>query len=91
MDRTCRRRLLLGMTLRRAHPGTGSARIFLEDRTAVAHWPDLTETLTGIRWAVVGAVVTKACMAERTTQELDIMDSARTKKRQSFQYPYRSP
>lgn len=73
MTVTARRRLLLDMARRRAHPGTGSARIFLEDRTAVARWPDLTETLTGIRWAVVGAVATRAYMPERTTQDLDIL------------------
>lgn len=38
MTVTARRRLLLDMARRRAHPGTGSARIFLEDRTAVTPW-----------------------------------------------------
>lgn len=73
MTVTVRRRLLLDMARRRAQPGTGSARIFLEDRTAVARWPDLTETLAGIRWAVVGAVATRAYMPERATQDLDIL------------------
>lgn len=76
MTVTARRRLLLDMARRRAHPGTGSARIFLEDRTAVTRWPDLTETLTGIRWAVVGAVAARAYMPERSTRDLDILVAA---------------
>ncbi|HWQ69074.1 MAG TPA: hypothetical protein VN494_03815 [Patescibacteria group bacterium] len=68
-----RRRLLLEIACRRAHPGTGSARVFLEERTAMTCWPDLTPTLTGIPWAVVGAVATRAYMPERTTQDLDIL------------------
>lgn len=71
-----RRRLLLDMARRRAQPGTGSARVFLEDRTAVARWPDLTPALHGIPWAVVGAVATRAYMPERTTQDLDILVAA---------------
>lgn len=68
-----RRRLFLDMVRRRAHPGTGSARVFLERQTAVARWPDLTSVLAGIPWAVVGAVATRAYMPERTTQDLDIL------------------
>src|SRR5574337_785900 len=71
-----RRRLLLEMARGRAQPGTGSARVFLESRTAVARWPDLTPTLTGIPWAVVGAVATRAYMPERATQDLDILVAA---------------
>ncbi len=71
-----RRRLLLDIARRRAQPGTGSARVFLESRTAVARWPDLTPTLTGIPWAVVGAVATRAYMPERATQDLDILVAA---------------
>ena len=54
MTVAARRRLLLEMARRRAQPGTGSARVFLEDRTAVARWPDLTPVLAGIPRAVVG-------------------------------------
>ncbi|NJD69554.1 MAG: hypothetical protein FIA90_13080 [candidate division NC10 bacterium] len=68
-----RRRMFLEMAGRRAQPGTGSARIFLEARTAMTRWPDLTPILTGIPWAVVGAVATRAYMPERTTQDLDIL------------------
>lgn len=76
MTVAARRRLLLDMARRRARPGTGSARVFLEDRTAVARWPDLTPTLAGIPWGVVGAVATRAYMPERTTQDLDILVAA---------------
>jgi len=75
MTVAARRRLFLDMARRRAQPGTGSARVFLEDRTAVARWPDLTPTLAGIPWAVAGAVATRAYMPERTTQ--DLADAAR--------------
>ena len=71
-----RRRLFLDMARRRARPGTGSAKVFLEARTAVARWPDLTPTLAGIAWAVVGAVAARAYMPERTTQDLDVLIAA---------------
>jgi hypothetical protein len=35
--------------------------------------PNLEKTLDGIRWAVVGAVATRAYMPERATQDLDII------------------
>ncbi len=76
MTVAARRRLLLDMARRRAQPGTGSARVFLEHRTAVARWPDLTPVLAGIPWAVVGAVATRAYMPERATQDLDILVAA---------------
>ncbi|HLA81995.1 MAG TPA: hypothetical protein VJP78_10345 [Thermoleophilia bacterium] len=68
-----RRKLLLGMALRRVRPGAGSADVFLRQRTAVVTWPDLSEILAGLPWAVVGAVATRAYMPERTTQDLDIL------------------
>ncbi len=68
-----RRRFLLAMARRRARPGTGSADVFLRERTAMATWPDLSEILRGLPWAVVGAVATRAYMPERTTQDLDIL------------------
>ncbi|WP_337288763.1 hypothetical protein [Candidatus Methylomirabilis sp.] len=76
MTVAARRRLLLDMARRRAQPGTGSAREFLERRSAMARWPDLTPTLAGIPWAVVGAVATRAYMPERATQDLDILVAA---------------
>lgn len=70
---TARRRLLLMIALRRTRPGTGSAGVFLRGRTAMTTWPDLTEPLAGLPWAVVGAVATRAYMPERSTQDLDIL------------------
>jgi hypothetical protein len=61
------------MALKRARPGTGSADVFLRGRTAMTTWPDLTEPLAGLPWAVVGAVATRAYMPERSTQDLDIL------------------
>ena len=76
MTVAARRRLLLDMARRRAQPGTGSAREFLEHRSAMARWPDLTPILAGIPWAVVGAVATRAYMPERATQDLGILVAA---------------
>lgn len=36
-------------------------------------WPDLTEILGEIRWAVAGAVATRLYMPERATKDLDIV------------------
>jgi hypothetical protein len=56
MTVAARRRLLLDIARRRAQPGTGGASVFLEQRSAMVRWPDLTPTLAGIPWAAVGAV-----------------------------------
>lgn len=42
----------------------------------MATWPDLTELLAGLPWAVVGAVATRAYMPERATQDLDVLVAA---------------
>lgn len=76
MNIAARRRLFLGMARRRAHPGTGSARVSLEERTADTRWPDLSPVLAGIAWAVVGAVAARAYMTERATHDLDILVAA---------------
>ncbi|MGH7433280.1 MAG: hypothetical protein ACREJL_05960 [Candidatus Methylomirabilales bacterium] len=39
----------------------------------MATWPDLTGILAELRWAVVGAVATRAYMPERSTQDLGIL------------------
>ena len=48
-------------------------------------WPDLSEALRGIPWAVCGAVATRRYMPERATADLDIMieasDAAAAKER----------
>jgi hypothetical protein len=68
-----RRRILIDIARRRIQPGTGSAPEFLRRRTAMNPWPDLRPVLTGIPWAVVGGVATRAYMPERATKGLDIL------------------
>ncbi len=36
-------------------------------------WPNLTDVLSGVRWAVVGAVATRRYMPERATADLDVV------------------
>ncbi len=36
-------------------------------------WPDLRPILSGLRWAIVGGVATRAYMPERATKDLDII------------------
>jgi len=36
-------------------------------------WPDLTDVLSPLPWAVVGAAATRLYMPERTTRDLDVM------------------
>lgn len=67
------RGVLIGIALRRSHPGTGSALSFLRRRTADVNWPDLTAVLYPLPWAVVGAVATRLYMPERTTRDLDVV------------------
>jgi len=67
------RRTLIDIALRRQRPGTGSEQKFLTKRTTRMIWPNLTEILKSIPWAVVGAVATRLYMPERTTQDLDII------------------
>ncbi|MFQ6044446.1 MAG: hypothetical protein ACE5PV_26640, partial [Candidatus Poribacteria bacterium] len=47
------RRTLIDIASRRQRPGTGSERKFLTKRTTQVIWPDLTEILKPIPWAVV--------------------------------------
>jgi hypothetical protein len=72
-DPRTRRRLFLDIALRRVQPGTGSVLFLLEQPMARRNWPDLTAILSGIPWAVVGGVATRAYMPERATQDLDIL------------------
>jgi hypothetical protein len=60
------------MALRRQRPGTGSGLDFLMQRTATVQWPDLTDILSPIEWAVVGAAATRLYMPERATKDFDI-------------------
>ncbi|MBI5080216.1 MAG: hypothetical protein HZB17_02770, partial [Chloroflexi bacterium] len=68
-----KRRFLIDMSLRKQKPGTGSSLEFLQQRTADYSYPDLREFLKDIKWAVIGTVATRAYMAERVTQGLDIV------------------
>ncbi len=45
----------------------------MRERSALYAWPDLRAILKGIRWAVVGAVATRAYMPERMTSDFDIL------------------
>lgn len=36
-------------------------------------WPDLRPILSGVKWAIVGGVATRAYMPERMTKDLDIL------------------
>ena len=36
-------------------------------------WPDLSASLTGIAWVVIGGVATRAYMPERQTKDLDVL------------------
>ena len=53
--------------------GPAVAPQFLNRRTATIAWPDLRIVLQGIRWAVVGAVATRAYMPERMARDFDIL------------------
>ena len=69
-----RRRLLLSLSLRRQKPGTGSAPQFLRERNARYTPGQTCETcLKGLRWAVVGAVATRAYMPERMTRDFHVL------------------
>lgn len=66
------RRTIIDMALRRQRPGAGSGLDFLMQRTATVQWPDLTDILSPIHWAVVGAAATRLYMPERATKDFDI-------------------
>jgi hypothetical protein len=66
------RRTIIDMALRRQRPGTGSGLDFLMQRTITVQWPDLTDILAPIHWAVVGAAATRLYMPERMTKDFDI-------------------
>jgi len=70
------RKTLIAIAARRQKPGAGSSREFLLARTAKMHWPDLSDVMGEIPWAVVGAVATRLYMPERMTQDLDVAVAA---------------
>ena len=67
------RRTILEIARRRQRPGTGSYLPGLRGRTAAMAFPDLSQVLTGVPWAVVGAAATRMYMPERATRDLDIV------------------
>ncbi len=71
------RRLLIDIAQRRQRPGSGSSVAFLRSRSARLQWPDLSELLDPLPWAVAGAVATRAYMPERVTLDLDVVVLAR--------------
>src|SRR5207247_2721650 len=56
-------------------PGTGSGLDFLRRRTANMRFPDIEPMLTSVNFAVIGAAATRQYMAERLTNDLDILVS----------------
>ena len=66
------RRTLIAIAKRRQRPGSGSLP-WRGEGTPVLRWPDLTEILEGVPWAVAGAVATRRYMPERSTRDLDIV------------------
>jgi hypothetical protein len=65
------RRTLIDIALRRQKPGTGSN--LRRGEAALRNWPDLTEILADVPWAVCGGVATRNYMPERGTQDLDVL------------------
>ena len=65
------RRTLIEIATRRQRPGSGS---LLESPTKVPMilLPELVATLSGVPWAIVGAVAAGRYMPERTTRDVDI-------------------
>jgi len=68
-----RRAVIIAMCRRRQRPGSGSSLVALKERGIVMHWPDVSEALASVEWAVVGAVATRLYMPERVTADLDIL------------------
>lgn len=60
------------MARRRQKPGSGS-QPWNRTESYRLNWPDLTEVLAGIPWAVVGGVATRLYMPERATVDMDIL------------------
>jgi hypothetical protein len=78
------RRTLIDIAMRRQRPGSGSAP-WRGEGVPVLRWPDLTDILDGVPWAVAGGVATRRYMPERSTLDLDVVvltqDLAEVKRR----------
>ncbi len=71
--RTYRRKLYIDISRRKLREGRGSSYEFLRKRTTDMIWTDLTETLSPIKFAVIGGVATRMYMPERATKKLDVL------------------
>src|SRR5574341_605335 len=71
------RHVLIDIARRRQRPGSGSTVASLRTRSARLQWPDLSNVLDSLPWAVAGAVATRAYMPERVTFDLDVVILAR--------------
>ena len=66
------RKTMIDIAKRHQRPGSGSLP-WRGEGTPILRWPDLTEILEGLPWAVAGAVATRRYMPERSTRDLDIV------------------
>jgi hypothetical protein len=73
IDAAARRRTLIGLARKRAHPGSGSHHTLLTARTAERPIVDLTQIIRLTPYVVVGAVATRLYMPERATRDVDIL------------------
>jgi len=64
---------MIEIARRRQRPGTGSLVSCLMEGGLRVRWPDLSEVLGDLPWAVVGAVATRHYMPERSTKDLDVV------------------
>lgn len=67
------RRMLIAMARKRCRKGAGSSPEFLTRRTALIRFPDLTNTLSPVLWAAVGAAAIRLYMPERSANDLEIL------------------
>ncbi len=67
-----RRAFIIDLCRRRQRPGSGSDLRALWKREPHMHWPNLSDVLGDLAWAVVGGVATRLYMPERATLDLDV-------------------
>ena len=73
MQAADRRRHYLALAQRRARPGSGSDRRFLQSRTAVYPVVDLRSIIRHTPFVVVGGIATRLYMPERMTLDVDVL------------------
>ncbi len=71
-NRSRARRLLIDIARRRQRAGTGSI-VAAGERRPMVPAPDLETILSGLPWAVAGAVATRLYMPERATVDIDVV------------------